>query len=476
MFWKRFNTPLSYFNTFRLQHQLVEKKFENCEYPPIIDMSPDGQRRHQRQLWYDSIEAMPTVEEKLYELAVQQRLKLKKYLLYSVPPSYNGIYFQRYITRSLLIEGLPDKINQINVENELSQIKDDLNKIVTNYYYNPWENEEKPLSHYLNEEKAGAKLLEQLICQCYKKLAPRNEHILESTFQKYPRLSSFWWHSGFESEKDKLFEKNLCFMFKDIPAFAIRIKKPLSPILEMNDPLCATAEVPDYHYHPRVFGFPSIRGSSVASVPGFWPGDPNEFPLLQVLSSHRLQTLLQKIDHYNLKQIENSAGLMTSFGYLNAVATYQGFSPFHDITYPFVTQTILTNGQDFTFFVYQLNTIAFHEDVDNKDRRNLCWASEKLRLFDTIEDGQLKGINEDVYRLLLRFLLNTPEVKDGLILKPYLGVDTRTEEEVANMRYFLRKMYSGARAHDAYKEEIPDWVRIYKNHPDAPLSPYVKLQ
>ncbi|CAL1299588.1 unnamed protein product [Larinioides sclopetarius] len=404
MFCKRLKFSINCLN-FRMQHNLAKVTNQTCEYPPIVDMSEEGQRRHQRLLWYDSIKAMPTVEEKFYELAVQQRLDLKKYFLTCVPPSYTGIFFNQFITRTHLMEGLPDKINHINVEDELSDIKDTFNEVLLNYYHNPWQNKtSKQLSDYLSEKGAGARLLNQLVTQCFKKLASKNEHILESTIQHKPRINSFWWHNGFESKDNELHERNLAFRYEDFPAFVIRMKKPLSPIVDMNDPLCATAEVLNYNYQPEVFDFPCNESDWLSSVPGF--------------------------------------------------------TPFHDITYPFVGQTILTNGQDFTFFVYQLNTIAFHEDMDNKDRRNLCWTSGKLRLFETIEDGQLKGVNEEVYRLLLKFMLNAPEVKEGQVLKPYLGVDTRTEEEIKNMRFFLRRMYSQKRAHDAHKNEVPMWFPV----------------
>ncbi|GFY58628.1 39S ribosomal protein S30, mitochondrial [Trichonephila inaurata madagascariensis] len=471
----RMKYSVSCLTAFRQQHQLAERNNESCIYPPIVDMSVEGQRRHQRQLWYDSIKAMPTVEEKLYELATQQRVGLKKYILSAVPPTYSSIFFQRYITRSHLIEGLPNKLHLMDVEKELSDVKDVFNEALHTYYFNPWQsNGSKQLSDYLLEKNAGAVLLNQMIAKCYKKLAGRNYHILKSTIQQKPRINSFWWHSGFESKHDRIYEKNICFKYTEFPAFVIRMKEPLSPIVEFDDPLCATADVPSYHYHPKVVGLP-FKHNWLSSIPGFWPGDPCEFPLLQVLTLDKLQKLLVKIENYDVSKIEDSAAIMSSFGYLNATATYQGFTPFHDITYPLVAQTILTNGQDWKFYVYQLNTIAFHEDVDNKNRRNLCWASEKLRLFDTIEEGQVKGINEDVYRLLLKFLLNAPILKEGLDLKPYLGTDTRTEEEIHNMRYFFRKMYSQARAHDAHKKEVADWIRIYKNHPDAPPSPYVRL-
>ncbi|KAF8786876.1 hypothetical protein HNY73_008534 [Argiope bruennichi] len=324
MFYKQLNFSINYINI-RLQHQLAEITRQTCEYPPIVDMSEEGQRKHQRQMWYDSIKTMPTVEEKLYELAVQQRLHLKKYFLTCVPSSYTGIFFHQFITRTHLIEGLPDKINDINVEDELSDIKNTFNEVLLNYYHNPWQSQRpKQLSDYLIEKNAGSRLLNQLITQCYKRLASRNDHILESTIQHKPRINSFWWHGGFESEKDKMYERNLAFRYEEFPAFVIRIKKPLSPIVEMNDSLCATSEVINYNYHPDVFGFPSRTDDWLSSIPGFWPGDPNEFPLLQVFTSDKLHPLLMKIEKYDLKKIENSLGLLTSFGYLNTIANYQG--------------------------------------------------------------------------------------------------------------------------------------------------------
>ncbi|XP_035218358.1 28S ribosomal protein S30, mitochondrial-like [Stegodyphus dumicola] len=460
---------------FRCSHALVVSK-EDCLYPPIVDMSKEGQRRHNRQLWYDSIKALPTVEQKLYELAVQQRMKLLKYLLSSVPQTYRAVPFYQYITRTHFVDNLPERLLNMNVDDELNDIKSTLCDTLLKYYYNPWaKNKSKKFDDFLNEKAAGSGLVNMLISQCYKKLALKNDYILESMIQQHPRVSSFWWHSGFDSKEDRIYEKNLCFQYHDFPAFVIRMKKPLSPIVSLDDPLCATAEVPDYNYPPKGLGNASKRWHMIASVPGYWPGDPFEFPFLLVNTSDILNRLLCKLQYYNLKKIEDSVAMMSSFGWLNAVATYQGFTPFHDVSYPIVTHTILTNGQDWNFYVYQLNTIAFHSDVDKKDRRNICWSSGKMRLFDAVEDGKIKGINDEVFKMLLKCLLNAPYLQDNLVLKPYLGADDRSEEERKTMRFFLRRMNSRARDPKAFLEEIPTWARIYKYHPDAPPSPLLKL-
>lgn len=98
-----------------------------------------------------------------------------------------------------------------------------------------------------------------------------------------------------------------------------------------------------------------------------------------------------------------------------------------------------------------------------------------MKLFDAIEDGRIKGINEDVFKILLKLLHNVPQYKE-LNLKPYLGVDERSTDEILSLRYMIRKMYSRVPDHMAHLDEVPTWVKIYKLHPDAPPSPFVRLE
>lgn len=440
-------------------------------YPPIIDMSNEGQRRHRRQLWYDSIKRLPTAEQKLYELGLQQRADLRLYFVSACAPTYEGTSFYHYITRTHFIDGLPEKLT-FDVENQFNDVKDSLCDVLLKYYYNAWQKDQRTLADHLAENYSGTKLLNSLLSQCYKKFSLTHEHLLESTIHNKPRLRSFWWHGDFKSPPKC---NNLCFQFTEQPALILRMKTPLSPIIDMDDPFCSTHEVQNFNYHPRVLGIPFKAKSFLTSVPGFWPSDPFEYPLLLVYTRDKLLKLESKIEKYDLKKIEDSVSVMASFGWLNAIAQYQGFTPFHDLTYPITAQTILTNGQDWNFIVYQLNTISFHSDVDMKDRQNICWSSGKLRLFDTVEDGQVKGINDEVLKMLLRFLLHVPKFPE-YELKPYLGEDTRSEEDILILRTFLRNRYSNRPHCNAYRDEIPMWQRIYKFHKEAPPCPYIKLE
>lgn len=166
----------------RFTHQLIEVNENPCEYPEIFDMSEEGQKKHFRKLWYNSVRTLPTVEEKLHELAAQQKLELKTYTMSSVAPSYNGVNFQSYITRTHFIENLPKNIADMNVDSELEEIRDTLSETILNYYYNAWmHNKSKSLRDYVQEPNAGSKLVNSLISQCFKKLALRNDYVINST-------------------------------------------------------------------------------------------------------------------------------------------------------------------------------------------------------------------------------------------------------------------------------------------------------
>jgi small subunit ribosomal protein S30 len=120
-----------------------------------------------------------------------------------------------------------------------------------------------------------------------------------------------------------------------------------------------------------------------------------------------------------------------------------GFSTFQDITYPLVNQMILTNGQQWNFCVYQLNTTIMHQDcLQVNPRRNMCWITESMKLFDSIKNGQIQGFNENVLKYLIKFYVNAPQAKEGVDMKPYLN----KEKLIANIedderRIWLEKQY-----------------------------------
>ncbi|MGH0176411.1 UNVERIFIED_CONTAM: hypothetical protein FKN15_015078 [Acipenser sinensis] len=98
------------------------------------------------------------------------------------------------------------------------------------------------------------------------------------------------------------------------------------------------------------------------------------------------------------------------FAWTGAQAMYQGFWSHEDLTRPFVSQAVVTDGQYFSFFCYQLNTLALTVQTDqNNPRKNICWGTESMHLYEEVKDGEVVGFNDDVLKHFVHFLLNKPQ-------------------------------------------------------------------
>lgn len=451
-------------------HSAVEVVSNNVNYPRILDATPEGKLRNERQKFYDHVLSLPTAEEKLLAITSwNYKPRVKVFRMSAAALTCNGVPFQQYVTRSHLIHGLPQKYQETNVDETLNFLQPHLFRVIAQNLSDRWK----------TGFKFGQKATYELVSQIYRILSLKHDFLLHSAFDRNPRISAFWWHGDFASEKNKLDEKNICFQYEGLANFAVRIKAPLAPIVPLNDPLCASPDVPNFNYHPACFGIPFQTRKYITSVPGFWPGEHYEYPLVSFHSKKNITLLRAKVDHIGaltFPTIEDGFGIMSSFGWLLSIAMNLGFSPFHDVTYPLVTQKVLTDGQDWHFFVYQLNTMCFHSDVDSKNKRNICWSSGKMRLFETIENGELKGVNYEVFKILLKFFLNSPQIPSGIELKPYLSTCTKSAEEFREIKELLLKMYSNRPDRRAHTYEVPLWQHIYKWHRDAPPSLRLKLK
>lgn len=68
--------------------------------------------------------------------------------------------------------------------------------------------------------------------------------------------------------------------------------------------------------------------------------------------------------------------------------------------------------------------------------RNVCWVTEPMKLYDTIENEKVLGLNEDVLKTLIKFYANAPEERTGVDMKPYLG---KTVKWIADIEHDERR-------------------------------------
>lgn len=159
---------------------------------------------------------------------------------------------------------------------------------------------------------------------------------------------------------------------------------------------------------------------------------------------------------------------MASFGWLNAQANFLGFTTYNDITYPLVTQCVITNGQFWSFYVYQLNTLLVHsKNAEENPKKNVCWATKEFKLFEEIKDGKIIGFNDDVLKILCKFYANVPQKRVGVELRPYLSDKEKliADYEDNDKREWLEREYkfiTSNRPRNMLPYEIYHWEKIYK--------------
>lgn len=236
--------------------------------------------------------------------------------------------------------------------------------------------------------------------------------------------------------------------------------------------------IPKVNIDPRTLGF-TTHHQHGTTIPGFWTGNVREYGLISYQDRNFMNIRRNEIYGEEDKQAAlHSQGILSSYSWCFAQACYQGFSTYNDITYPLTSQTVITDGQFWSFYKYQLNTTCIHTTpIDEPNcRYNQCWGTKEEKLFDRIdENGKVQGLNEDVLKNLIKFYINQPKAREHE-MKPFLN---SKEKKVADLedvkqRDWLEKNFKlimSNRPRHRLVPEVYQWEQIYKiNHNTKPLA------
>lgn len=121
------------------------------------------------------------------------------------------------------------------------------------------------------------------------------------------------------------------------------------------------------------------------------------------------EKLIKQNQAEQVEVVFRANALASLFAWTGAQAVYQGFWSEADVTRPFVSQAVITDGKYFSFFCYQLNTLALTVQADqNNPRKNICWGTQSKPLYEAVEDDDVKGFDDGVLLQIVDFLLNKP--------------------------------------------------------------------
>ncbi|NXF11011.1 RT30 protein, partial [Smithornis capensis] len=409
-------------------------------YPPVVaSMTAKSKAAKQRRLerFKERVHAAATVEEKL---RLYGKLQRPKYVLYPQTFALNADRWYRSFTNTAFVPGLPpiaafpkapgaapeacrapeagaeapDAAKTPEAAAGAAQYLDmgELRSLTCDALLQEsfYQNKKQPFL-YREQDHTPGPFLTQLVSTLASFLSGRNPLLAASSFDLKPKVNYYWQH-GEEvvvhgHRKGRV--DPVRFQIDDNPHVQIRVPKQLPEVVPLESDL---GDVPVINHKPsklplfkRQYENKVFIGSKVA--------DPccyghTQFHLIP--DKLKRERLIKKGLEDQIEVVYRSNGIASLFAWTAAQAMYQGFWSEADVTRPFVSQAVVTDGRYFSFFCYQLNTLALTaETIKNNPRKNICWGTESKPLYDVLEAGNVKGFNDEVLLHLVHFLLNRPK-------------------------------------------------------------------
>ncbi|XP_006026784.1 39S ribosomal protein S30, mitochondrial [Alligator sinensis] len=383
-------------------------------YPPVVASvtakSKAAQRRRQ-ELFHQLLHEADSIEKKLKLYEQRQR---RKFMLY---PQTFSLYADRSyqsFTKTAFVPGLPPALWApadlgLGLDLDLGALRGlACDALLQEHFYLHRESVRGVPPH----QSLYGPFLTQLVASLSARLALHNPLLAASTLDLQPQVN-FYWMRGEEVIRHGHRSGRVDpvrFQIDDKPVVQIRVPKQLPEFVPLDH--LVTEEIPVIKHTPdklpmfkRQYENKVFIGSKVA--------DPCKYGHTQFhLIPYRLtrKKLIKKNLAHQVEVVNRANGIASLFAWTAAQAMYQGFWSEADVTRPFVSQAVVTDGQYFAFFCYQLNTLALTVEADkNNPRKNICWGTDSKPLYEAVEENNIKGFNDEVLLQLVQFLLNRPE-------------------------------------------------------------------
>ncbi|XP_023261873.1 39S ribosomal protein S30, mitochondrial [Seriola lalandi dorsalis] len=397
-------------------------------YPPIVPSLTAKSKSARRRQVEEQIKKIcaSSVEEKL---SLITRIQREKFVVYPQTFARNADRWYQHFTKTAYIPGLPEKFTPVPEEvagekgspSTAAQIAvpgieddafADIRSMVTRVILQEhWHTKKRKPFLYREQEMMVGPFLRNLLTGLTYSLTKYNPVLLLSSLDINPQVH-FYWRRGqriIPKGHRRGRQEPTRFQIDDHPLCQIRTTQQLPQFTPLE--ASYAAEVPEITLCPNVM--PLFRRQYDNNIfTGAKLPDPacyghTQFHLVPD-RFHRERMARQQMSD-QVEVFLRANGLASLFAWTGAQALYQGFWDQEDVTRPFVSQAVISDGHFFSFFCYQLNTVALSVETDaNNPRKNLLWGTESLRLYETVQDGEVVGLNDSVIKLLVQFLMNRP--------------------------------------------------------------------
>ncbi|NWY55491.1 RT30 protein, partial [Chionis minor] len=273
-----------------------------------------------------------------------------------------------------------------------------------------YQNKKRPFL-YRDQDHTPGPFLTQLVSTLAAFLCGRNPLLAAASLDLNPEVN-YYWHHGEEvivhgHRKGRV--DPVRFQIDDNPHLQIRVPKQLPEFVPLESDL---GDVPVIDHKPSKLPLFKKQYENKVFI-GSKVADPccyghTQFHLIP--DKLKRERFIRADLEDQIEVVYRANGIASLFAWTAAQAMYQGFWSEADVTRPFVSQAVVTDGKYFAFFCFQLNTLALTvETIQNNPRKNICWGTDSKPLYDVVEDGSVKGFNDEVLLQLVRFLLNRPK-------------------------------------------------------------------
>lgn len=487
------------------ERELINHTSDDVQYPEILDFSYPARHIRNYEKIGEFIKRQKTVEEKAIAINMPRYYGFTVVKMFEHIVHYNSLEQTQFLTRTHIMptNGLPSFYNDLMSSEELEKIVDNVRSQIEDVlvleYAKRNIKKELPEDVAADQEKLQEIQTKAIIRQINRilfiELSSKFPHLLETEVDHEPRVEAFWAVGGMEPPKSIVYKKQKSrdlkeyaedpidrhFQYFGEPCLQLRHAQPLREIIPHSETENSDYIVPEFKYDPMTVGYQRDTRHAT-NIPGFWPGDKNEFGLL---SYHHCSYMTNRPRDYDDEEIAlKTQAIRACYAWLHTQACYQGFSTYNDVTYPLLTQNVILNGQWWLFSVYQLNTtLLSNHHIDDNPKRNLYWTTGPMRLFEKIEDNKVHGLNDEVLKNLIKMYINKPQERN-VEMKPYLGEDEKIVADIQDdeKRKWLEEMYKklmSCRGRYLTPPEIFHWQQIYikqfKQRPmEKKLQPWSK--
>ncbi|KAK6024434.1 Ser/Thr phosphatase family protein [Ostertagia ostertagi] len=196
----------------------------------------------------------------------------------------------------------------------------------------------------------------------------------------------------------------LAFVCRDRLAVQLRSRDPLAPLHSLeSDEACKPVFPDDVDVANDVLFSPKVINlwpdeDPLWQCPGYFV-ESEETHTYSRVAAKSLSLLDERCKEWDAPPEESAEmwqdcakaqAIASLFTTLCAQAHTHGFTQYTDVTRPFTSQLMLSNGVDFVFAVGQLNTIAINIECDGFEnpKTNVCHVEPPLRLYDDYREGR----------------------------------------------------------------------------------------